>query len=83
MITAGIGGLQWKKHHGEKVAVVLNELDAAACEEVRHNCARNGFTVSHDESHDGSHDSTSIEVTNLDANVLMHQRQFDFMYVCC
>ena len=87
----GITGLQWKQHLGSKVDVTINELNTSVCQQIKNNCVNNKFTTSeykpirsdsltlnHDEE---SNKPQEIELANCDANVILHQTQFHFVYV--
>ena len=74
---SGIAGLQWKKHNGKKIAVTLNELDPDVCSTIKENCKQNVFSCGSLE--DSEKDAQFVEVTNMDANVILHQRQYHFM----
>ena len=43
--VSGIGGLQWKRHLGNKVEVTVNEKDKMSVEEIHLSCAKNNITV--------------------------------------
>ena len=58
--------------------VTINELDDSAVCDIQTNCQKNGFTVcaAGEVEPQGLHD---VEIVTSDANVIMHQRQFNFV----
>lgn len=87
-ILAGIMGLQWAKHLGDAVRVTINDINEGSVKMIGENCHLNRMKVvmnrkeeEEDEDEVEENDDTlgTIEVTQMDANVLMHLRAFDFM----
>lgn len=80
-------GLQWTKHLGNSVKVTINDYNENSVTMIRENCHLNKMKVvmnfeedDCDESmEEGEENLPTIEVTKLDANVIMHLRAFDFM----
>ncbi|MEE6461485.1 hypothetical protein FKM82_001300 [Ascaphus truei] len=87
--STGIMGLQWAKHLGNSVRVTINDINENSVAMIRENCHLNKMKVltqrvEEDEeepeaAEEGAEYLGAIEVTQLDANVLMHLRPFDFM----
>ncbi|GCC29765.1 hypothetical protein chiPu_0008207 [Chiloscyllium punctatum] len=82
--ATGIMGLQWAKHLGDSVKVTINDINEGSVKIIRENCHLNRMKVlsSKKEEEDvgeGENTLGTIEVTQMDANVLMHLRAFDFM----
>ena len=42
-LVSGIGGLQWKCHLADKIAVTINDKDSEAVKEILKNIERNGL----------------------------------------
>lgn len=74
----GIAGLQWKHHFGSSVAVTLNDNSVESCREIINHAQVNGMVTTDDVS---SSSDNEVQVLCQDANVILHQRQFHFMYV--
>ena len=74
----GISGLQWKHHFGSSVSVTLNDSSADSHAEILHHVQVNGMVAV---DNDISLSDREVQVTCQDANVILHQRQFHFMYV--
>lgn len=81
-------GLQWAKHLGNAVKVTINDLNENSVTLIQENCNLNKLKVvvdskekeeSDDILEEGEENLGNIEVTKMDANVLMHLRSFDFM----
>ena len=77
-VLLGVAGLQWKRHFGSSVSVTLNDNSAENCTEIRSHAQSNGMLTVDDVSASTDHE---VQVTCQDANVILHQRQFHFMYV--
>ena len=84
--SQGIMGLQWAKHLGNAVKVTINDLNENSVTLIQKNCHLNKLkvVVDSEEKEEGDaleDDGTlgDIQVTRMDANVLMHLRSFDFM----
>lgn len=78
VMFVGVTGMQWKRHLGRAVDVTVNDYDASCCAEIVKNIQLNNMTVT-----DSAACSTEngIHVSCTDANVILHQKQFHFMYV--
>ncbi|KAM3922820.1 TRMT1-like protein isoform 2-T2 [Leptodactylus fuscus] len=87
--STGIMGLQWAKHLGDSVKVTLNDISDNSVAIIRENCQLNklrAVTKSDeipeeelkiaDEDFEGT-----VAVTQMDANVLMHTRSYDFIHL--
>lgn len=80
-------GLQWAKHLGNSVKVTINDYNENSVTMIRENCHLNKMKVVMNFEEDdcdepieeGEENLPTIEVTKLDANVIMHLRAFDFM----
>ncbi|XP_069497141.1 TRMT1-like protein isoform X2 [Ambystoma mexicanum] len=88
--STGIMGLQWAKNLGSSVKVTINDINEKSVEMIRENCQLNRMKVTTCKDYDYNCDETvdgvekylgSVEVTRLDANVLMHLRAFDFIHL--
>ncbi|XP_005071327.1 TRMT1-like protein isoform X1 [Mesocricetus auratus] len=86
--ATGIMGLQWAKHLGNAVKVTINDLNENSVTLIQKNCHLNKLkvVVDSDEKEEGDaleEDDTlgDIQVTRMDANVLMHLRSFDFIHL--
>ncbi|XP_006250055.1 TRMT1-like protein isoform X2 [Rattus norvegicus] len=86
--ATGIMGLQWAKHLGNAVKVTINDLNENSVTLIQKNCHLNKLKVVVDseekEEGDGLEDCSTagdIQVTRMDANVLMHLRSFDFIHL--
>ncbi|XP_072367362.1 TRMT1-like protein isoform X2 [Scyliorhinus torazame] len=87
--ATGIMGLQWAKHLGDVVKVTINDINEGSVKIIRENCHLNRMKVLTSRKDDEEEDEDdveetedilgTIEVTQMDANVLMHLRAFDFM----
>jgi len=74
----GISGLQWKHHFGLSVSVTLNDNSADSHAEILHHVQVNGMVAV---DSDLTSSDCEVQVTCQDANVILHQRQFHFVYV--
>lgn len=81
-------GLQWAKHLGNAVKVTINDLNENSVTLIQENCHLNKLKVvveskekaeSDEVLEEGEEKLGNIQVTRMDANVLMHLRSFDFM----
>ncbi|CAJ0968042.1 unnamed protein product [Ranitomeya imitator] len=87
--STGIMGLQWAKHLGNSVKVTVNDINESSVARIRENCHLNKIrTVAKaDEMPDAAPEISdkdfvaTVEVTNMDANILMHMRSFDFIHL--
>lgn len=86
-LSVGIMGLQWAKHLRSAVKVTINDCNENSVMMIRENCHLNKMKVKLDSMEedngeamaDGEENTDTIEVTRMDANVIMHLRAFDFM----
>lgn len=86
-LSLGIMGLQWAKHLRSSVKVTINDCNENSVTMIQENCHLNKMKVklntkeeNNDEALGGGEQNTdTIEVTKMDANVIMHMRSFDFM----
>uniref|UniRef100_S4RMN3 tRNA (guanine(26)-N(2))-dimethyltransferase n=1 Tax=Petromyzon marinus TaxID=7757 RepID=S4RMN3_PETMA len=87
--ATGIMGLQWAKHLGNTVRVTINDVSEASVRMMEENCRLNGMTVTESwpdsdeggEEVEGEAEDRLVEVTQYDANVLMHLRAFDYIHL--
>ncbi|XP_067893529.1 TRMT1-like protein isoform X2 [Heterodontus francisci] len=88
--ATGIMGLQWAKHLGDAVKVTINDINEGSVKMIRENCHLNRMKVltsrkEEEEDEDDVEETEdtlgTIEVTQMDANVLMHLRAFDFIHL--
>ena len=76
--AAGIAGLQWKRHFGQSVSVTLNDNSADNHAEILNHVKLNDMLAT---DADISSSDQEVQVTRHDANIILHQRQFHFVYV--
>lgn len=88
---SGIMGLQWAKHLGSAVKVTVNDISEVCIKMIKENCELNSMRVDGGPRVDGGlrgprgpdgaagEAITTVEVTKMDANVLLHLRAFDYM----
>ncbi|XP_020032660.2 TRMT1-like protein isoform X1 [Castor canadensis] len=87
--ATGIMGLQWAKHLGNAVKVTINDLNENSVTLIQKNCYLNKLKVVVDSKEKEEGDPLgeeeenlgNIQVTKMDANVLMHLRSFDFIHL--
>lgn len=88
--ATGIMGLQWAKHLGNSVKVTLNDISESSTTVIRENCHLNQMKVlmkdkelceTEDTNKDVEEFVNTVEVTQMDANILMHMRSFDFIHL--
>uniref|UniRef100_A0A8C9NAX1 tRNA (guanine(27)-N(2))-dimethyltransferase n=1 Tax=Serinus canaria TaxID=9135 RepID=A0A8C9NAX1_SERCA len=86
--ATGIMGLQWAKHLRSSVKVTINDCNENSVTMIKENCHLNKMKVKLNikEEDDGEtvgngENSDTIEVTKMDANVVMHLRSFDFIHL--
>ncbi|NXE38139.1 TRM1L protein, partial [Ptilorrhoa leucosticta] len=87
--ATGIMGLQWAKHLRSSVKVTINDCNENSVTMIKENCHLNKMKVklnireedSDETVGDGEENSDTIEVTKMDANVIMHLRSFDFIHL--
>uniref|UniRef100_U3ILE6 tRNA (guanine(27)-N(2))-dimethyltransferase n=1 Tax=Anas platyrhynchos platyrhynchos TaxID=8840 RepID=U3ILE6_ANAPP len=87
--ATGIMGLQWAKHLRNSVKVTINDCNENSVTMIQENCHLNKMKVklntkeeNNDEALGGGEQNTdTIEVTKMDANVIMHMRSFDFIHL--
>ncbi|XP_007434574.1 TRMT1-like protein isoform X2 [Python bivittatus] len=87
--ATGIMGLQWAKHLGNSVKVTINDYNENSVTMIQENCHLNKMKVVMNFEEDdcdeameeGEENLPAIEVTKMDANVIMHLRAFDFIHL--
>ncbi|NXK34028.1 TRM1L protein, partial [Piprites chloris] len=87
--ATGIMGLQWAKHLRSSVKVTINDCNENSVKIIKDNCHLNKMKVklnmkegdSDGTVEDGEENTDTIEVTKMDANVIMHLRSFDFIHL--
>ncbi|KAM7046315.1 TRMT1-like protein isoform 2-T2 [Acridotheres tristis] len=87
--ATGIMGLQWAKHLRSSVKVTINDCNENSVAMIKENCHLNKMKVklnkkeedSDENVGNGEENSDTIEVTKMDANVIMHLRSFDFIHL--
>uniref|UniRef100_A0A8C6Y263 tRNA (guanine(27)-N(2))-dimethyltransferase n=1 Tax=Naja naja TaxID=35670 RepID=A0A8C6Y263_NAJNA len=87
--ATGIMGLQWAKHLGNSVKVTINDYNENSVTMIRENCHLNKMKVVMNFEEDDCDEVMeereenwpTIEVTKMDANVIMHLRAFDFIHL--
>ncbi|XP_077188772.1 tRNA (guanine(27)-N(2))-dimethyltransferase isoform X3 [Paroedura picta] len=88
--ATGIMGLQWAKHLGNSVKVTINDYNKNSVTMIQENCHLNKMKVVTCRKEDDDCDETTeegeenvptIEVTQMDANVIMYLRAFDFIHL--
>lgn len=79
-------GLQWAKHLHSSVKVSINDISEACVKMIKVNCQLNnirvdGGRIGWQSDSAGNTDSAinTVEVCQMDANVIMHLRAFDYM----
>ncbi|CAF94105.1 unnamed protein product, partial [Tetraodon nigroviridis] len=88
---SGIMGLQWAKHLGGAVKVTINDISEGCIKMIKENCELNDMRVDGGprgprgpEGAEGQAKEapvSTVEVTKMDANVLMHLRPFDYIHL--
>ncbi|NWS94413.1 TRM1L protein, partial [Mionectes macconnelli] len=87
--ATGIMGLQWAKHLRSSVKVTINDCNENSVKIIKENCHLNKMKVKLNTKEgasdgtvgDGEENTDTIEVTEMDANVIMHLRSFDFIHL--
>ncbi|XP_009876911.1 PREDICTED: TRMT1-like protein, partial [Apaloderma vittatum] len=85
--ATGIMGLQWAKHLRSSVRVTINDCNENSVAMIRENCLLNQMKVKLDTKEEdngeamGDAEDITVEVTKMDANVIMHLRSFDFIHL--
>ncbi|XP_042675231.1 TRMT1-like protein isoform X3 [Centrocercus urophasianus] len=87
--ATGIMGLQWAKHLRSSVRVTINDCNENSVTMIQENCHLNKMKVkvsakeedNYEALGDGEENTDTIEVTKMDANVIMHLRSFDFIHL--
>ncbi|XP_063263831.1 TRMT1-like protein [Prinia subflava] len=87
--ATGIMGLQWAKHLRSSVKVTINDCNENSVTMIKENCHLNKMKVklnireedNNETVGNGEENSDTIEVTKMDANVVMHLRSFDFIHL--
>ncbi|XP_077986437.1 tRNA (guanine(27)-N(2))-dimethyltransferase-like [Glandiceps talaboti] len=77
----GISGLQWIKHCEGAVQVTISDVCKESTQLIQENCQRNGISVQGEKDEQTNNCTNSVKVVNCDANVLLHQQAFDFVYL--
>lgn len=82
-------GLQWAKHLRSAVKVTINDISDTCVKMIRENCELNDIRADGGSRAPRGPDGatgeakvapvTTVEVTKMDANVIMHLRPFDYM----
>uniref|UniRef100_A0A3Q3XGU4 tRNA (guanine(26)-N(2))-dimethyltransferase n=1 Tax=Mola mola TaxID=94237 RepID=A0A3Q3XGU4_MOLML len=85
---ASIMGLQWAKHLRSAVKVTINDISEVCIKMIKENCELNNIRVDGGSRGPRGPDGASVEVkavpiatvevTKMDANVIMHLRPFDY-----
>lgn len=86
---SGIMGLQWAKHLLNAVRVTITDISESCVKMIKENCKLNNIRVDGGARVPRASDGASgelegvpiaaVEVANMDANVIMHLRPFDYM----
>ncbi|KAL8178136.1 UNVERIFIED_CONTAM: TRMT1-like protein [Gekko kuhli] len=88
--ATGIMGLQWAKHLGNSVKVTINDYNKNSVTMIHENCHLNKMKVVTSSKEEDDCDETleegeenfpTIDVTQMDANVIMYLRAFDFIHL--
>ncbi|KAI4878261.1 hypothetical protein NFI96_011777, partial [Prochilodus magdalenae] len=86
--ATGIMGLQWAKHLRNAVKVTINDINEACVKMIKENCRLNhiradGGRAPRQVEGTGDTDSpiATVEVSKMDANVIMHLRAFDYIHL--
>ncbi|XP_051480355.1 TRMT1-like protein isoform X4 [Apus apus] len=87
--ATGIMGLQWAKHLRSSVKVTINDSNENSVTMIQENCQLNKMKVklntkeegNNETVGDGGENTDTIEVTKMDANIIMHLRAFDFIHL--
>ncbi|XP_063816133.1 TRMT1-like protein isoform X2 [Pseudophryne corroboree] len=89
--STGIMGLQWAKNLRNSVHVTVNDISDSSIAMIRENCQLNKMkaVMKSKEQPEMETDPTAekddfmgtIEVTQMDANILMHMQAFDFIHL--
>ncbi|KAM6921954.1 TRMT1-like protein [Xenentodon cancila] len=85
--ATGIMGLQWAKHLRSAVKVTITDINDTCVKMIKENCELNHIGV--DGSSRGLQGpggettavAAAVEVVNMDANVIMHLRPFDYIHL--
>ncbi|XP_017573965.2 TRMT1-like protein isoform X1 [Pygocentrus nattereri] len=86
--ATGIMGLQWAKHLRNAVKVTINDINEACVKMIKENCRLNhirteGGRAPRQVEGTGESDNpiATVEVSKMDANVIMHLRAFDYIHL--
>uniref|UniRef100_A0A8B9JT17 tRNA (guanine(26)-N(2))-dimethyltransferase n=1 Tax=Astyanax mexicanus TaxID=7994 RepID=A0A8B9JT17_ASTMX len=86
--ATGIMGLQWAKHLRNAVKVTINDINEACVKMIKENCHLNHIRADGGRTPrqpEGAGDSdtpiATVEVSKMDANVIMHLRAFDYIHL--
>lgn len=84
-------GLQWAKHLRSAVKVTITDISDTCVKMIKENCELNHIRAEGNSRGPRGSDGPSsdaegvpiatVEVANMDANVMMHLRPFDYMLV--
>ena len=82
-------GLQWAKHLRSAVKVTITDISEVCIKMIKENCELNNIRVDGGSRGPRGPEGASVEgkaapiatveVTKMDANVIMHLRPFDYM----
>ncbi|KAM9848353.1 TRMT1-like protein isoform 2-T2 [Aulostomus maculatus] len=89
--ATGIMGLQWAKHLRGAVKVTITDISDTCVKMIRENCVLNNIRMDGGSRGPRGPDGaggevegvpiTTVEVTKMDANVIMHLRPFDYIHL--
>ncbi|XP_061539462.1 TRMT1-like protein isoform X2 [Phycodurus eques] len=84
--ATGITGLQWAKHLRNAVKVTITDISEICVKMIKKNCELNQIQVGPRETEDVAGEFkgvpiTTVEVTKMDANVMMHLHPFDYIHL--
>ncbi|XP_061636342.1 TRMT1-like protein isoform X1 [Phyllopteryx taeniolatus] len=84
--ATGITGLQWAKHLRNAVKVTITDISEICVKMIKRNCELNQIQVGPRGIEDVAGEFkgvpiTTVEVTKMDANVMMHLRPFDYIHL--
>ncbi|XP_062857329.1 TRMT1-like protein [Trichomycterus rosablanca] len=86
--ATGIMGLQWAKHLHSAVKVTINDISEACVKMIKENCQLNNIRVDGgrmgwqtESAGDNDSSVNTVEVCQMDANVIMHLRAFDYIHL--
>ncbi|KAF7649169.1 hypothetical protein LDENG_00146060 [Lucifuga dentata] len=85
--ATGIMGLQWAKHLRNAVRVTITDISEVCIKMIKENCQLNHIRVDGGSRGPWGPDSdeqapiAAVEVTKMDANVILHLRPFDYIHL--